>query len=809
MEPYMPSRSADIVMSPLMALPRSTSEEETRLSSRLNRPISASSTICSELSSPLSLSVKVSGPASSRSSCSGTSALSFSASATTMSSSDMPSPPPPSRGWMAVTVASSLSVSCRSNPKDGDRVVVRQPVDPIAHRAQPAIGDRVIGGGGQRAGRRKGVRVNQHLGAIEAPEGHHQVAPVPVVGHPAAIVDLARHVEQRVPRDLLLLVQEHAERLHRHLQVGPVEFVPDVPAERPKLAPLLHHRVEEGHAEEQLVPLVRLGAVGPLLFGHGGPRAFQIGPQPLGRLEGHLDRRLQNRHREVLCRHRRQPQPEVAVDRVGAGEGFDNLLELGHPRLGQVERRLLHVGAAQFARDELGDALDQLLGPEALDDEQLVPARDGREVVGKRRLPRPLRLHERPPRGPAASAEGAGQRPQRLRALGDGAHEHPLRRIGVLGPSRQRRLVDNASAHQEERPLTVGDVAALPHDGGGHHEGEGHLVLAKEAARHIVVDGERGVLHDVEQPLLQVSRLLRFLDAREEEGVEVVQRELVHLAHVAQVGDGEVQDRPARRGRLVAEPRLVDLRLGLLGLLDPALDDARRHLGVGQRVDEHLVVEDRPVRRRGGSWPSRGRAAPRARPARGDGKVDERHLDAHLGQVVWVGQLGRHVEAEVVVVVNVRVPHADELAAALLVDLLLQHRLERRVELLAHVLEDDWRAHPNGVLERAQDGGVVTFDILRVVFLFHVAHPLVGLALRIDGERPPLALGGEDAVLSRILVDGQAPDVPVADLDRLAHGADERLFALADPGLHERLAIGRGEEAEVGDKSRRQEHVAD
>ena len=41
---------------------------------------------------------------------------------------------------------------------------------------------------------------------------------------------LACHVDQALPRHLLLLVQEHLQRRHRALEVGVVELVLDVPA---------------------------------------------------------------------------------------------------------------------------------------------------------------------------------------------------------------------------------------------------------------------------------------------------------------------------------------------------------------------------------------------------------------------------------------------------------------------------------------------------------------------------------------------------------------------------------------------------
>lgn len=56
----------------------------------------------------------------------------------------------------------------------------------------------------------------------------------------------------------LVLVEEHVELRDADAQVGLVELVADVPAERPELAPLLHHRVEEAQREQELLERLRL-----------------------------------------------------------------------------------------------------------------------------------------------------------------------------------------------------------------------------------------------------------------------------------------------------------------------------------------------------------------------------------------------------------------------------------------------------------------------------------------------------------------------------------------------------------------------
>ena len=201
-----------------------------------------------------------------------------------------------------------------------------------------------------------------------------------------------------------------------------------------------------------------------------------------------------------------------------------------------------------------------------------------------------------------------------------------------------------------------------------------------------------------------------------------------------------------------------------------------------------------------------------------DGEVEQRHLDGRLGRVVRVGQLGRHVVLEVVVVRDGVVADLHDDVAALLERLLEQDGLERGVEVLEHVLHDDGLAEAHRVLERAQELLVGRLARLHARLGLHVLDPLVGLPLRVDAERPAEGRREDDAVLRREAVGGQAVDLPRAQLHRVGHHLDERRALgvrhverdeLRAPVLGERVAVLRDEGAEVGDVARREADVAD
>ena len=71
-----------------------------------------------------------------------------------------------------------------------------------------------------------------------------------VVGDAAAVVGLSRAVAQRSEGDVVVRLEEEPQLAHGDAQVGRVELVRNVPAERAELASLLDNGVEEGQAEE-------------------------------------------------------------------------------------------------------------------------------------------------------------------------------------------------------------------------------------------------------------------------------------------------------------------------------------------------------------------------------------------------------------------------------------------------------------------------------------------------------------------------------------------------------------------------------
>ncbi len=183
-----------------------------------------------------------------------------------------------------------------------------------------------------------------------------------------------------------------------------------------------------------------------------------------------------------------------------------------------------------------------------------------------------------------------------------------------------------------------------------------------------------------------------------------------------------------------------------------------------------------------------------------------------------VGQLGRDVEAKVLVIGDNCVAQLEHQAAGLAESLAEQDGLKGRVQLSGHVLKQAGFTKADCVLKRAKEVPVGELDNVQAVFFLQALCPLVALALGVDEERPALRVLHDDAVLDGEGVFGQACQLPLADFHGVAQGAHDlrglgvwhvEVGKVADPDLGHLVAVLAGKGAQVGDEAGRAEHVAD
>eukprot|EP00760_Papus_ankaliazontas_P017928 PhM_4_TR17401/c1_g1_i1/m.82110 len=152
------------------------------------------------------------------------------------------------------------------------------------------------------------------------------------------------------------------------------------------------------------------------------------------------------------------------------------------------------------------------------------------------------------------------------------------------------------------------------------------------------------------------------------------------------------------------------------------------------------------------------------------------------------------------------------------VRLLEQQRVQERVDFVLHVFEQTGVSEADGVLDLLGEVVVAGLDGDKVVLLVHVAHPRVGLALRVDHERPRPCLRQDESVLCTQVVRGEPLQLPLLDLDGVADGRDgvvllaarypQRRFRLR-PRREQLLAVASGKGTEVSDCTGGQQHVTD
>ena len=118
------------------------------------------------------------------------------------------------------------------------------------------------------------------------------------------------------------------------------------------------------------------------------------------------------------------------------------------------------------------------------------------------------------------------------------------------------------------------------------------------------------------------------------------------------------------------------------------------------------------------------------------------HLDWGLWEVMWVPQLGGNVEPEVLGVLDGAVSQLDTDAASLFESLFEEEWLQDWVNLLPNVFQENRSSKLDAVLERSDKVAVCEFYDVEVVQFLHVFDPLVGLALRVNQERPATGITG-------------------------------------------------------------------
>mmetsp|Transcript_55338 Transcript_55338/g.132540 ORF Transcript_55338/g.132540 Transcript_55338/m.132540 type:complete len:392 (-) Transcript_55338:2752-3927(-) len=355
-------------------------------------------------------------------------------------------------------------------------------------------------------------------------------------------------------------------------------------------------------------------------------------------------------------------------------------------------------------------------------------------------------------------------------------------RVGRLEPAAAR-------AREEEAPLVGVDERVALHHLDAHEEGEEQLVRLEERAADVHVERVREVVVEAGEAHGHLVALLAVVDGLHEEVGEPRHRVLVHGVDLAHVGHAEEEQRAAEGDGPVLVARLVDDDLGGRGLVGLDRDLVTRHLGLRERVDQPLVVEDVALRlgeqledRRldvlelprhlgvlddqvvlgllqvGPLLVDDHREQLVLQPALGHGEVDQRALRLQLGDVVRVRQLGLQVEPEerpvgdVVGLVTLQ-RHVDLLVAQLDDDLAplvdegaAHHRLDDRVDGIAQVVDEQWQSLSHGAV-----------DLVEVVLLRELqrdqpigglvlAHPRDALQLRVDDQREARAVGDDRAV---------------------------------------------------------------
>jgi len=162
------------------------------------------------------------------------------------------------------------------------------------------------------------VLLRNSLRTEEVAQQTKQTPPVVVVGYTASVDHLARDVLEVAEGNVLRVVGKETLQLKDgHLEVGAVEFVGQVPAERAELLALVDESVDEAEAEEEALPV---GAVVVGVVDVGVDEAartevlLEVVLEAARGLDGHLDAGLEQRDGKGGVRFGAEEETELPVD---------------------------------------------------------------------------------------------------------------------------------------------------------------------------------------------------------------------------------------------------------------------------------------------------------------------------------------------------------------------------------------------------------------------------------------------------------------------------------------------------------------
>mmetsp|Transcript_64913 Transcript_64913/g.115516 ORF Transcript_64913/g.115516 Transcript_64913/m.115516 type:complete len:420 (-) Transcript_64913:2945-4204(-) len=205
-------------------------------------------------------------------------------------------------------------------------------------------------------------------------------------------------------------------------------------------------------------------------------------------------------------------------------------------------------------------------------------------------------------------------------------------------------------------------------------------------------------------------------------------------------------------------------------------------------------------------------------PLLGDREVDQLRLCRNLGRVVGHRQLRGHEEAERGVVLNRRGADVKVLSPSLPLDLLQQQRVQHRVQLLAHILQQHRDSGPDALGDALVVVRVHRPQRHQFAGLLQGLDPPIGLPLWVNHQRPPPGKGRDQRIVDGEVVGGKPLQLPFLDRHRVPHELGEGVgrgngdslgLAQACPILQALLPVVGREGAQVGDRARREEGVSE